>query len=48
MVNTNSAVPVSNSASVVTTGLENDWQGLVAAGLIFVAGGYILYKLMKW
>ena len=47
MVNTNSAVPVSNSASVVNS-LEGDWQGLVAAGLIFVAGGYILYKLMKW
>lgn len=41
MVNSNLAVPVSNAAS-------NDWQGLFAAGLILVAGGYVLYKLMKW
>ena len=45
---TNNATPaVSNTASVAT-GLEKDWQGLLAAGLILVAGGYVLYKLMKW
>ena len=47
MVNTNSAVPVSNSASVVNS-LENDWQGLLAAVIILGLGGYGLYKLMKW
>ena len=47
MANNNSTVPVSNAASVVGN-LQNDWQGLFAAGLILGIGGYALYRLIKW
>ncbi len=32
----------------VQNDLSKSWQGWVAAGIILVAGGYAVYKLMKW